>query len=130
MGRVGLVAILLFLALGVAASALAHPRADTLLYLPVVSVRSVSDAELRRPYGLALPADFVRRNPLKPRLRHRTPHQPIERAGQPHAVVIHQLPQPQPRVLAHARISFNPPSLWHPPLCLRASVPSSLSPCY
>ncbi len=69
MGRVGLVAILLFLALGVAASALAHPRADTLLYLPVVSVRSVSDAELRRPYGLALPAVFVRRNPLKPRLR-------------------------------------------------------------
>ncbi|MFN8475477.1 MAG: phospholipase D-like domain-containing protein [Anaerolineae bacterium] len=69
MVRVGLLVIFLFLGLGVASSALAHPRADGLLYLPVVSVRAASDAELRRPYGLALPAVFVKRNPLQPRVR-------------------------------------------------------------
>ena len=69
MARVGLVAILLFLALGVAASALAHPRADAPLYLPLVAVRAASDAEYRDRYRLALPALYVRRNPLKPRLR-------------------------------------------------------------
>ncbi|MFN8485130.1 MAG: phospholipase D-like domain-containing protein [Anaerolineae bacterium] len=69
MARVGLFAILLCLALGVASSALARPRSDAALYLPALSVRDTPDRPPWRPYTVYLPGLQVGRSPDGPRLR-------------------------------------------------------------
>ncbi|MFN8498019.1 MAG: phospholipase D-like domain-containing protein [Anaerolineae bacterium] len=67
--RVGLLAIFLCVALGLAASALAHPRAESALYLPALAVRDAPDRLPWRPYTVYLPGVAVGRSPDGPRLR-------------------------------------------------------------